>query len=366
MKKKGSKRGNLKQKLFAALNVLLLILSLLCLGAARLLTRVPDAQQAAERWRGENDQPFSQVSCFLAEQEKLSLDQVYQFRQNLQTSLHEAALDLDTETALFEDAWSTTGKVSVRSALGSGEASAIAVGGSFFNFHPLRLLSGSYLTESDLMKDRVLLDEDLAWLLFGGNDLQGMEMTVNGQRFIVGGVIERENDFASRKAYTAGMGLYMSFEAFAQLNETAGVSCYELVAAEPVEGFVRSAVEKSFPIGAGEIVENSARYTLRGLLRVIGGFGTRSMQTLGVIYPYWENAARLLEDWSALLLLLGALGLLLPVFTAVWLLLRLLRRGKDKLTGEVLPKMKDGVEEAVRVRQRKHWEKKHGRHENKK
>ena len=89
------------------------------------------------------------------------------------------------------------------SELGHGEASAIAVGGNFFDFHPIRLLNGTYLAESDLMKDRVLLDEDLAWLLFGGTDLQGMPMEINGVPFVVGGVVQREQDFASRRAYTA-------------------------------------------------------------------------------------------------------------------------------------------------------------------
>jgi hypothetical protein len=83
------------------------------------------------------------------------------------------------------------------------------------------------------------------------------------------------------------------------------------------------------------------------------------MQTLGVIYPYWENAARCVEDWGALLQLLGLLFLILPVVTAVMLLTRLLRRGKERFAEDLFPKWRDGIEEAVRVRQRRHWERTH-------
>ncbi len=41
-----------------------------------------------------------------------------------------------------------------------------------------------------------------------------------------------------------------------------------------------------------------------GIFKVVGDFGKRSMNTEGVVYPYWENAARLLEDYMALTLIL--------------------------------------------------------------
>ena len=295
--------------------------------------------------------------------EKITLEQIYQFRLAAMGKLQEASLDLDGGQQFYLDAWCTTGKVNAVTALGKGEAYAIAVGGDFFQFHPLRLLSGSYISENDLMQDRVLLDEDLAWRLYGGVELQGMELNLNGTPFVVAGVVQREQDFASKKAYTAGMGLYLSYDAYAQLNENAGVNCYELVMAEPVKNFTVSFVREKFPIGQGEIVENSTRFSLDRLLSMIGKFGTRSMQTLGVVYPYWENAARCVEDWCALLLLMGLLFAAIPAVVAVVTVIQALSRGKEKLEDEWLPQLRDNAEEAVRVRQRRRWEKKHGLHE---
>ena len=318
------------------------------------------SQQMAGRWKGESEMNFAQVSCYVPVDEKLSLEKVYAFRQELQKALHNAAVDLSSDGQLQLDAWSTSGKLNAATELGKGEARVIAVGGDFFQFHPIRLLNGSYIQESDLMKDLVLLDEDLAWILFGGTQLQGMTFRLEGVPFVVGGVVEREQDGFSRLAYTGGMGLYMSYDSYARLVENAGIDCYEFVSAEPVKGFALNLARDKFPIGRGEILQNTDRFSFTRLLRIIGSVGTRSMQTQGIIYPYWENAARSAEDLCALYL---ALGVLYGVFPAVILaasLMHLFKLGKEKFTEVWFPSVRDSAEEAVRKRQRRRWEKKHG------
>ena len=349
--------------------LLLIVCAALTLAAAAcfitglyLTTRLT-SQQAAQRWQGESELNYTQLSCFVPIDEKLSLNQIYSFRTELMKKLHEAALDVDNTQQLYVDAWSCTGKALATTDLGKGDASVIAVGGDFFHFHPLRLLNGTYFYENDLMKDRVLLDEELAWLLFGGTELQGLTLKINGVPFQVAGVIEREQDFASERAYTAGMGLYMSYDAWLTLEPNAGVTSYELVMAEPVKGFAVNFVREKFPIGQGEIVENTKRFSMGNLLWLVTKYGTRSMQKLGVLLPYWENAARCMEDWGALVCLLGWLFITPPLVVLAVTAIRLLRRGKEKLADDVLPEWKDRAEEAVRVRQRRRWERRHGKHE---
>ncbi len=245
-------------------------------------------------------------------------------------------------------------------------------------------MSGSYITEADFTHDRVLLDEDTAWLLFGGTQLQGMSFKINGVPFVVAGVIEREDDAVSKKAYTSGMGIYMSYDAYMALDETAaalmgtaespqegegaqtgtqsenkGISCYELVLAEPVKGFTYSLVSEKFPIGAGEIIDNGSRYDALRLIKLAGKFGSRSMQTQGVAYPYWENAARCTEDWSMALLIIAILAGIMPAVTVIIVLARYGTALWKQLTENVLPKTKERVQESIRVRQRRRWEKKH-------
>ena len=353
--KKRKKNRRLLWIVTAGLTLVSLLFFLLAAHLGDTLT----SQQEAKRWQGESELNFAQVSCFIPVDEKLTLDKVYAFRQEIQKALHNAAVDVSHEGRLQLDAWSTTGKLQASTELGKGEARVIAVGGDFFQFHPIRLLNGSYIQESDLMKDRVLLDEDLAWILFGGTQLQGMTFRLNGIPFVVGGVVEREQDSFSKRAYTAGMGLYMSYDAYAELSENAGIDCYEFVTAEPVKGFALNLAREKFPIGRGEIVQNTDRFRFSRLLDVIQSVGTRSMQTQGIIYPYWENAARSAEDLCSLYLVLGVVYAVFPSVIVITALIHLLRRGWRKIADDWFPNLRDNTEEAVRKRQRRRWEKKH-------
>lgn len=335
-------------------------LSLLCLLGYYRASHALDSQRAAERWQGDNGMEFAQVTAFLPADKGLTLEQLYTFRNDMATKLKGAALDLRADPGLLTDAWSTLGKAKVQNGSRKGEVSVTAVGGSFFSFHPIKLLSGSYLYPEDLMKDRVLLDEDTAWLLFGGTQLQGMSLTVEGVPFVVAGVFEREDDRFSTAAYSSGMGIYMSYEAYSTIVETASVTCYELVMAQPVKGFVYSAAGEKFPIGSGQLVNNSDRYDAFVLLKQLKTLSARSMHSLAVAYPYWENAARAAED-SCLVFLTAAILLALgPFIMALWAILRYSKLGKRKLENELIPKLKDKTQEAVRVRQRQRWLKRHG------
>lgn len=380
MKKKIQKPG-LKKIIFAAVDLLLIVAAAIGFFRMSSLSGLLDSQKEAERWKGSSDMEFAQISSFIPVDESFTLDSVGAFREEITKKLHEAALDVGTDEILFVDAWSCVNKVSVSSALGKGDVSATAVGGEFFAFHPIKLISGSYISSSDLMQDRVLLDEDTAWLLFGGTDIQGMTFKINGVPFVVAGVIEREQDFASKKAYTDGMGIFMSYDGYnAAMNYSASaaaaaassgstapaaagsadIQCYELVMPNPVKNFALNFVKEKFPVKDAEIISNTGRYTVSNLWKLVKAFDERAMQTKGVLYPYWENAARCIENRAAMLLVVSAAALILPVLTALVLIVKYALVGKRKLEDDLLPKWKDSAEEAIRVRERRAWEKRHG------
>lgn len=355
-------------KLFIVL-VILVDIAIQILGWYKLEYALPP-QHTAERWRGDSQMPFGQISCFLALDEKVSVEQIYGFRNEVQKRYKEAAMDINGEQRIYIDAWSTNGKVKVNGRHGGGDVGVTAVGGNFFDFHPLRLISGSYINENDLMKDRVLLDEETAWMLFGGQQLTDLEFTINGRPFVVAGVVERETDRVSRKAYTGGMCIYMSYEAFMRLQEDEGtdpavfisepgVSCYEAVMAEPVKDFAYSIVQEKFPINNGIIVKNTDRFKFDNILKITRQYGLRSMQKTGVVLPYWENAARFAEDWCSVAVVNILLVSVYPWYLVISSVIRGGRSGKTKLSEDIIPDAKSRVKEAIRVRQRARWEKKH-------
>ena len=99
-----------------------------------------------------------------------------------------------------------------------------------------------------------------------------------------------------------------------------------------------------------EIVENSTRYRLSSLFKLLMQFGTRSMNGKAIIYPYWENIARGNEDILGLLLIFALLFFLYP---AVLLLIVLIRAWKRRTwtARSVWLSIRDKID---RLRER-HW-----------
>ena len=312
-----------KQWFMTALIAALLLASAASLIGLGVVRRALVSVTAAERFRGGTDVRFAQIGCFLPVGQGKTEEDIFKFRQTLDTKLVEQSLEAPENGSLYLDAYCGMGTVTAVGNNGvSASVGAIGVGGDFFFFHPLVLRSGSYIQGGDLMDDLVVLDEETAWKLFGAVDLAGMPMTINGKDFVVSGVAAREDDFATKKAYGGDSGIFMSYSALSRLLEDTDISCYELVMPDPISGFAQNLVKENFSVGSGDIVENSSRYTLGHLWQVIRDFGNRSMRTNGVIYPYWENAARLTEDYAALLTALAALFAFYPACFALVNLIR--------------------------------------------
>ena len=250
-----------KQWFLLGLIVVLLLSSAASVIGLRVVSGTLESLTAADRFRGGTDTRFAQLACFLPVGQGKAEEDILQFRQTLDGKLVEQSLEAPENGSLYLDAYCGMATVT---AVGNNGASAsvgaIGVGGDFFYFHPLFLRGGSYIKGGDLMDDLVVLDEETAWRLFGGVDLAGMSMTVNGKPFVVSGVIAREDDFATQKAYSGDSGIFMSYSALARLVEKAEISCYELVMPDPISGYAKNLVSENFSIGNGDVVENSSRY----------------------------------------------------------------------------------------------------------
>lgn len=350
-----------KQWFLLILNIVLVLGSAACvLGLSRVSSTLT-ALTGADRFRGTSDTRFAQLACCLPVDQGKSEEDIRSFRQNLDAKLVEQALEAPEGGSLYIDAYCGVETVTAASQNSGGTSvKAIGVGGDFFYFHPYLLRGGSYIKSGDLMDDLVVLDEEMAWKLFGGVDLAGMTMTINDQPFVVAGVVARETDFASTRAYTGDGGVFMSFSAMQRLIEDASITSYEIIMPDPITGFAKGILEDTFPIGNGDIVENSSRYSLGHLLEVVRSFGERSMRTNGVIYPYWENAARLTEDYAALLLVLAVLLAAYPLLSLLVLIIRETVRTYRLAKTKIPEKVEAVMEKRKEERLERQYEKKNG------
>ena len=305
--------------LIAANVVSLLLFAVMTLVAAMLKNSLPD-QHTVERW-SDGSERYSQVSIFTDNLFSMSIDGVFTARVDIEKKLVENSITPEKANArIWVDAFSANqGKISVSSDYGNAEVETIITGGDFFLFHPLELLSGYYYSEDNLMYDRVLIDETLAWRLYGANDIAGKPVLIGTKYFYIAGVFRKSDNPDIGKVIGESPMMFMPYQGYEILGNDPYFSCYEACLPDHVTGLANKIVTESIPLENERYiaVENSARYSLKNRFAIIKDFGMRSVKDNTVVYPYWENAARITEDKSALVLVFQLVGLIIPVVTSL-------------------------------------------------
>ena len=315
---------SVKKIILCIVAVLSFLLFLVLSAVIRHLAGAQEAQQMAARWSEKKN--VAQISCFFSPTAYVTEDSIKEFEHTLDRVLEEASIISETENPgarLWADAYSAGGEIMISSDRTMLMADAIGIGGDFFLFHPLKLLSGSYFSGNDLMQDYCVIDEDAAWQLFGSNDVAGMTVYICDIPHIVTGVVERPQGKLESAAGLKDTVVYVSYNTLDELGVNHGINHYEIIMPNPVKDFAKGYVEKQIGVEEKEmeLVENSKRYSLLSRLKTIGEFGTRSMNGKAIIYPYWENIARGYEDIIALLTFLMLIFLAYPVILATVLFL---------------------------------------------
>ncbi len=314
------------RKLHLILAVCCVFVFAVLLLVSRHLSGLLPGQQAAERWQNQSE--AAQISVFFRQDQNFTTDQIQSLHETIDSELTSKSLKAENKNSrLWYDAYSTqAGQTEVSGTRkNSSHALVTVVGGDFFLMHMPELVSGSYFSQEDLMHDRVVIDTQLAWQLFGSSDAAGMEITVQGEKCLIAGVIRPETDYASRTAYGTVPRIYLPY-AFYLENwglEQGAITCYEAVLPNPVRKFAENLLTKSMNLENADtvILQNTGRYALSGQWNTL-----RHLRNLvvceTVTYPYWENAARIVSFDMARLLLAEILLLIYPVLFLIYLLCR--------------------------------------------
>lgn len=202
------------QLLTAALS--LLLWSILQCFRMSLQNSLPD-QNAAARWSKNHD--VAQISIFFTEDQKITEDSVKELAWKLTQALTEQAIGKDEKKSSGRElvmAYSAEGQITLNRAGKTLTVNAVGVGGDFFLFHPLTLLSGQYLNTSLDMKDGIVLDEDTAWQLFGSSNIVGQTVEIGGLPFYIRGVVKKPT---GRLEKAAGLSQSLVFVDYAMLQK---------------------------------------------------------------------------------------------------------------------------------------------------
>ncbi len=351
-------RIKIRHIILASANAAALISAAVMTAVGSSMAKSQKYNYTASEWGGKKGD-YAQMSCFFSESAGFSVDSLNSVRSMMLSELQTVAVVPEEGKTLVPDAYSTSlGGFQVSSDINRNTSAEITVvGGDFFYFRDFELLDGSFFTMDDLMQDGAVIDRTLAWSLYGSENIAGMDMYINGVKFYIAGVIDLPDTKPEKQCAGKEMRAYISYDMADEVSGGLGTStfsggnmtpdeasaafteitCYECILPNPVDSFAKNTMEKIFGQQYGgkvDIVSNSNRFDPKKRAKAYKKLSSSVVQDNGVIYPYWENASRIVEYKLTRLYHGRKLILLIPILTLVWILLRLIilwRRKKPKL-----------------------------------
>ena len=299
----------------ASVNAAAIAAALILTAVGSSLAESQDCNLAYERWKGENTEDFAQISCYFSETADFSVSGVNSARSQLMTELSNAAYDTAGNEKPFIDAYSCyVGNNTVKGDIsGKTNAEITAVGGDFFFFHNYELADGAYISENDTGNDGAVIDTELAWMLYGSDDVAGMNLYIGNVQFYISGVVKMPDTKADKMCSDDTPKIYISYGKASELNGGSGsmsgemlqvqegytnVSAYECILPEPVENFGTSTFKKIIGdtyMDKVSVISNSERFSPKKRCSALKNIEKSVIHDDGIRFPVWENASRIVE-----------------------------------------------------------------------
>lgn len=333
-------------KLLIAVDILLiLITAFICFRQSERVKRIY-SQQAAERWESK-DMDFTEVSVYYSNAKKAGRKNIEEIRNNIMKKLDEDSM-VDVTSAsskrAFIDAYSGFTEMRVEKGDNQITGKIYGVSDDFFLIHPIPLLAGNYINPVEKVPEigdgkdpyQIVLDENMAWNLFGSVDVEGMKVWINDKVFTIMGVVEASQNKTEEMAYGNFDAAFIPYAAFEAMKQEVSINCYEAVLPEPIKGYAKSTIAEATDIvvdpdeendgteprstlsfGDSEVVVNTDRFGVSALYKYLKNKKYMSMHTTEIAYPFWENVARFEVErasrvfkWCIALLVLPVLSVL--------------------------------------------------------
>lgn len=355
-----------KAKLSSRIIVFIVILSVLIASFMILLNQSNKIvnnrfdQFGAERWMN-NDSLFNyaQISVFLTSETGFSENNIYSLSRSYDEKMMSESISTSEGGRLWLHAYSAKGSVSV-DASSNIATDVTAVAGDFFFIHNVPLITGSYFKDDPLNNDHILINETLAWQLFGSFDIVGRDIYIYDQPYSISGVTKNDGDVIDDSL----PHLYMQYDVYKELDNLAYISCYEAILPNPISDFALNVVTSLFSFNEleYEIIQNTSRFNLINTFKNLLNLTERNIKTNRVIYPQWENQARITEHKLAYLLL--AQIILIFLFICTLTIMIIIYRSKISLffennSSKIVTKAKNSkFADKIRNKRRERYEKK--------
>lgn len=269
-----------------------------------------DFLKSGERWAPDGE-PYAVISLYTEESAALSADQVESWAHSIDSALLQSSIAPSSENARsWAYTYAAEKTMSVSGPAGSGTAEVIAAGGDFFVFHPLDFIYGSAFLNDTSNPNGVVIDDMLAWKIFGAVNIVGMEMTIDENIYTVVGVTTRESEHGIYN-YTYGdrPRMYMSYAGYTKLQSsdgsTADITLFETVLPNEVKSFAKNIFDGVVTANEETMteIESTDRFSLINRYNNMKILKYSWIRENKIEYPYWENEERVADYRCAILMI---------------------------------------------------------------
>lgn len=302
---------NKKMLAVSGISAIIFAVSLALLGIFELIVMSISSNidfiNAGDRWSADGER-FAVITLYTEQGDTLSEDQIGAWARSVDSSLLEASIAPENENArswAYTYAFEET--LNVMGPRASASAQTIAAGGDFFVFHPLEFIYGAPFLNDSSLPNGVVLDEDLAWKLFGAVNIIGMEMTIEETPFTVVGITRRESKNGIYD-YTYGERprMYMSYAGYAKLyGDEPRITMFESAIPNAVRSFAKNIYDGVVKANeeTSTVMEASDRFSLQNRYNNMKLLKYSWIRENKIEYPYWENVARVADHRCAIMMI---------------------------------------------------------------
>lgn len=306
-----NEKVNRKVLLASGICALVLAVCLLLVGIFEFVVFLMQEQleyiDAGERWSANGDR-YAVISMYAENDSAVSADQISQWAFSMDAKLLESSITPTegarswTYCAIAEDT------IQISGTKGRVSADVMAVVGDFFIFHPMQFTYGSAFLNDDSNPMGVVLDRDLAWKVFGAENIVGMTVEIGGEQFVVTGVVEKESN-SGTYAYTYGSRsrMYMSYAGYSKVaGDGSDITIFETALPNAVKSFARNIFNGVVSVNeeTTEVLESSDRFSLMNRYNNMKTLKYSWIRQNKIEYPYWENEAKVMDYTCAVLMIL--------------------------------------------------------------
>lgn len=276
---------------------------------------MPFRQRMVTRYFNEKS---SHISVMFSYKTPISFDEFNNICEKIATEyLQTQDLQTDSSSGYLASAHFDFGDINLSTDRRVSQATLTVTVGDFFQITPIPLVSGSFFWGDDSYTDLAVIDENLAWQLFGSSEVSGMKFYAGDHPFVVSGVVRESGPFASETVYGSKPRIFMSWKTFLKWREnhfeeigdsTAkefAFSSLQLLLPEPVENAASKWLTESLERDGKQFyfVEDAEYFSFISQIKVLISFHQRGICFAEMDPPYWESAAFIAENQLAISLL---------------------------------------------------------------